>query len=498
MPLAEYERVAKEVEIYQQKNGDLLVRNKEYAAKVSGLQAELREAGETVDAQRDLRADKDELEKEFNRVRMRLEALDPKYRWENQLYHRIVERLKRSRVSVTQAFEAFDEDGDGQLSRGEFQVGLGQLGLGDLSNNDVDVLMGAIDVDGDGRIQYSEFARKLQRCGLKSLSAQEMLVFNIVKTLRSLSMTRADLFKLINKDGEGLVTRMDFRDALSSLKMAEVRKEDIQSFIDYFYKDEKGGIDLASFVRIFERYERQIEIDEHPAAAHDRRRRPRVPREVLQRKQDVFKQVHFALAKEGASLRTLFKTMDVDGSRGIGLEELRRALTDGMRVALTEADCKHIFDSIDIDRSGTIDWAEFQLDFDRCLNKTLDELDEEERLLHQDRSDDAGLLLGLSGPTPGYGGATGSGKLGSLTELEYQRRVASLEDKVKQAYLELRNEHALRNLNDESLKLLQKHHEDLRKQFDYTRDEYFKLQKSLKEHEEALRLSIRKEVAEKI
>lgn len=93
----------------------------------------------------------------------------------------------------------------------------------------------------------------------------------------------------------------------------------------------------------------------------------------------------------------------------------------------------------------------------------------------------------------------GGGKLGGYQEeYEYQRKISSLEDKLKRAYRELENETALRNLNDESLKLLQKHHEDLRQQFDYTRDEYFKLQKSLKEHQEQLRQSIKKEDAERI
>ena len=50
VPLAEYEAAAKDLEIYKQKNADLYVRNKEYAAKVSGLQGKLRDVGEAVDA----------------------------------------------------------------------------------------------------------------------------------------------------------------------------------------------------------------------------------------------------------------------------------------------------------------------------------------------------------------------------------------------------------------------------------------------------------------
>ena len=122
-----------------------------------------------------------------------------------------------------------------------------------------------MDVDGDGNIQYKEFARKLQRSGLRDHSSQEILAYNIIKSLKKLNMSATDLFKFINKDGGGLVTRKDFRDILSTLNIKEsTHKEDVENFIDYFYKNEKGGIDLTSFLRIFERYERQIEMEENP------------------------------------------------------------------------------------------------------------------------------------------------------------------------------------------------------------------------------------------
>ena len=44
--------------------------------------------------------------------------------------------------------------------------------------------------------------------------------------------------------------------------------------------------------------------------------------------------------------------------------------------------------------------------------------------------------------------------MNNMKELEYERRIASLEDKVKQAFLELKNENALRNLHNETFLLL--------------------------------------------
>ena len=77
--------------------------------------------------------------------------------------------------------------------------------------------------------------------------------------------------------------------------MKEVGREEIGKFIDFFYKDEKGGIDLASFQRIFEKYERQIQMEENPSGAHEKRQRPRIAARILKMKKKVFEQVDFAL-----------------------------------------------------------------------------------------------------------------------------------------------------------------------------------------------------------
>ena len=142
-----------------------------------------------------------------------------------------------------------------------------------------------------------------------------------------------------------------------------------------------------------------------------------------------------------------------------------------MDIAVPEKDSRDIFRSIDIDNSGRIQWAEFQHDFDKCVQKTVQELEHEEAILHQAFDD---------GPMGGYGGGAGG-----VDVYEHQRRIASLEAKLKQAHLELQSENALRNLTEEASRLVQKHYDDLRKQFDFTRDEYFKARKKIKELEEA-------------
>jgi hypothetical protein len=43
---------------------------------------------------------------------------------------------------------------------------------------------------------------------------------------------------------------------LNTRKVKGVNDGDIEKFIDGFYKEERGDIDLRAFIRIFERYEK--------------------------------------------------------------------------------------------------------------------------------------------------------------------------------------------------------------------------------------------------
>jgi Ca2+-binding EF-hand superfamily protein len=85
-----------------------------------------------------------------------------------------------------------------------------------------------------------------------------MLVRNIISTLKKMNMPKRELFSLINKGGDGIATRSDFRDLLRSLDPLQVAPEALEKFLDYFHKDETGGIDCRSFEALFEKLERQI------------------------------------------------------------------------------------------------------------------------------------------------------------------------------------------------------------------------------------------------
>jgi hypothetical protein len=76
---------------------------------------------------------KDEIEEEHEIVKKRLEAFDPVFRWENQVFSKIALVLKRAKISPMQAFEEFDKSKDGNLQREEFIQALEMLKVYDLT-----------------------------------------------------------------------------------------------------------------------------------------------------------------------------------------------------------------------------------------------------------------------------------------------------------------------------------------------------------------------------
>lgn len=72
-------------------------------------------------------------EAELEIVKKRLEISDPNFKWENQIWNKIIATLKRHNISPKQAFEHFDKNGDGRLNREEFMSALRMMRIEDLT-----------------------------------------------------------------------------------------------------------------------------------------------------------------------------------------------------------------------------------------------------------------------------------------------------------------------------------------------------------------------------
>lgn len=76
------------------------------------------------------------------------------------------------------------------------------------------------------------------------------------------------------------------------------------------------------------------------------------------------------------------------------------------------------------------------------------------------------------GPQFGYGGTDGASE---LKQRDLERRVNSLQSKLKVAYDEIKREQRMKENVNQSLNILQKDYNELLKKFNFTKDEVYNL-----------------------
>jgi hypothetical protein len=104
VPLSEFQNRGSELDLFKHKNADLIQRTAQLDLKVSKLRTEVRKNMEAQEKLRELNEIKEATEDELDMIRARLEARDPRFRWENQIFSKVVATLKRCKVSPSAAF----------------------------------------------------------------------------------------------------------------------------------------------------------------------------------------------------------------------------------------------------------------------------------------------------------------------------------------------------------------------------------------------------------
>ena len=121
VPISELENTTKKLDVEKQRTSDQIMRNAKLVEQINELQQKNRMNDEAEQKLKLIQEDKESLEEEFDIIRKRLENFDPMFKFENQIYQKIANILKRANVSPLQAFEEFDEDKSGTLDKAELK-----------------------------------------------------------------------------------------------------------------------------------------------------------------------------------------------------------------------------------------------------------------------------------------------------------------------------------------------------------------------------------------
>lgn len=152
-----------------------------------------------------------------------------------------------------------------------------------------------------------EFTVKLERYGLKYHSKEEHIIYQLIEAVqRSPLKDLSEFFQVIDKTGRGYITREDFHEMFISTKL-KIDDEELQHFINQFWKDDKAGIDYEGFLRIFKKY--QIKIQDEARRKNVGKYTP-ITEQTLKLKKHYFDEINKALKATRTTFRDLFRKID--------------------------------------------------------------------------------------------------------------------------------------------------------------------------------------------
>ena len=151
------------------------------------------------------------------------------------------------RYDKRDAFDAFDKDGNGVIDRREFRKGLVSLGLR-LEDGDVSLLMDIFDHDGLGEIDYRSFERFLTSHPVaRDLRVLEGKLRSLFDKAAARGVALQSSFSEVDSDGDGSITKGEFRSALRRLRF-DLSTGEVDIIFSRFDPDDKGCISYSEFI----------------------------------------------------------------------------------------------------------------------------------------------------------------------------------------------------------------------------------------------------------
>jgi calmodulin len=139
-------------------------------------------------------------------------------------------------------FLALDQDGDGDISTAELKALLKSMKTRlRMSETEINRLCKSFDIDGDGKIDIPEFLQIIQAGGKRDI---------IHKALIQRSGIRKS-FEKYDKDGNGLITRDEFRKVVEDKYQAKLNSAQIDDLMRQADFNQDGRLDYEEFVKSF-------------------------------------------------------------------------------------------------------------------------------------------------------------------------------------------------------------------------------------------------------
>ena len=313
--------------------------------------------------------------------------------------------LEKNSTRVIDLFKEWDEDGDGQISKKEFRTSMKALGL-DLPRVEIDAVFDEMDPDGSGTLEYKEINKLLKKSielnpSLQAGAAGEIATASTNKhalrkgVSKQKSMLNVnldedgdvkeqlkqhlfkeavriiDLFREWDEDGDGTVSKKEFRKAMPMLGL-DVPKVEIDALFDEWDPDGSGNLSLKELNSVLKSGSGLVDHSEDARRDEEKGRENKFQlRKGLSKRGSalgnidldedselpVREQLKEILKKNSTRIIDLFKEWDEDGDGSVSKKEFRKAMSAlGLQLPRVEVDA--VFDEMDPDGSGDIEYKE--------------------------------------------------------------------------------------------------------------------------------------------
>eukprot|EP01050_Picozoa_sp_SAG11_P005221 SAG11_NODE_359_length_10228_cov_7.861388_8_plen_664_part_00 len=187
----------------------------------------------------------------------------------HQIADKLVAGLRRTRLSVKEAFEAIDKNGDGILQPEEFADGLRAMQV-DLTDSQFQVVLSKFDEDENGALDVAEFKQFMSllvdnrfaadgavaKAPDESTKRVKKIIRNlpphvvdpIMSALNKSSVSTSEVFRTIDRDNDNLLNPDELATGLKTLGV-ELTDAQLMIIFASFDKDGMGFLDARDFVQ---------------------------------------------------------------------------------------------------------------------------------------------------------------------------------------------------------------------------------------------------------
>ena len=251
--------------------------------------------------------------------------------------------LRANRVNLATAFNAFDRNRDGRISRHEFTTGLQALNIG-LTPHQIDEILRVMGVSHNGQeLAYGDFAKYFGEGsggggvgGGGGTNLVTALSEQVKQQMRSHGANLEVTFAAFDGNRDGTVSRREFEDGLRKLNVVMDGRE-IDECFRLLDTSRRGIINYKEFAALFSRAKLKL----HYITAEIRR----------------------ALAVGRINLKQAFSMFDRNSSGRVSTQDFMAGMRKLNVRGVTERDITSMISSMDTDRNGYVDYREFVRQF---------------------------------------------------------------------------------------------------------------------------------------